>query len=122
MPIDSSQSHHPQYLSPDCRWFTSFVPRKGAEFSGGRIAKTLTGEYDKSRRILVAEAGTGIGKSLSYAQGAIPVAQTHQKKLVISTATVALRAADPQGPAVLPSPQRAAVSLHAGQGPPALLL
>jgi ATP-dependent DNA helicase DinG len=33
------------------------------------IAKTLTGEYDRSRRILVAEAGTGIGKSLSYAQG-----------------------------------------------------
>ncbi|MGL4716926.1 MAG: ATP-dependent DNA helicase DinG, partial [Aeromonas sp.] len=35
--------------------------------------------------------GTGIGKSLSYAQGAIPVARLAQKKLVISTATVALQ-------------------------------
>ncbi len=68
-----------------------FVPRKEQNFLVAEIAKTLTGEYDKSRRILVAEAGTGIGKSLSYAQGAIPVARLTQKKLVISTATVALQ-------------------------------
>jgi ATP-dependent DNA helicase DinG len=46
-----------------------FVPRKEQNFLVAEIAKTLTGEYDRSRRILVAEAGTGIGKSLSYAQG-----------------------------------------------------
>ncbi|MBS4686048.1 ATP-dependent DNA helicase DinG [Aeromonas sobria] len=69
----------------------SFVPRKEQNFLVAEIAKTLTGEYDKQRRILVAEAGTGIGKSLSYAQGAIPVARLTQKKLVISTATVALQ-------------------------------
>ncbi|WP_421226535.1 ATP-dependent DNA helicase DinG [Aeromonas jandaei] len=68
-----------------------FVPRKEQNFLVAEIAKTLTGEYDKQRRILVAEAGTGIGKSLSYAQGAIPVARLTQKKLVISTATVALQ-------------------------------
>ncbi len=68
-----------------------FVPRKEQNFLVAEIAKTLTGEYEKSRRILVAEAGTGIGKSLSYAQGAIPVARLTQKKLVISTATVALQ-------------------------------
>ena len=42
-----------------------FVPRKEQNFLVAEIAKTLTGEYDKQRRILVAEAGTGIGKSLS---------------------------------------------------------
>ncbi|TNJ16714.1 ATP-dependent DNA helicase DinG [Aeromonas sobria] len=68
-----------------------FVPRKEQNFLVAEIAKTLTGEYDKQRRILVAEAGTGIGKSLSYAQGAIPVARLTQKKLVLSTATVALQ-------------------------------
>ncbi|MGL5596770.1 MAG: ATP-dependent DNA helicase DinG [Aeromonas sp.] len=68
-----------------------FVPRKEQNFLVAEIAKTLIGEYDKQRRILVAEAGTGIGKSLSYAQGAIPVARLTQKKLVISTATVALQ-------------------------------
>lgn len=41
-----------------------FVPRKEQNFLVAEIAKTLTGEYDKQRRILVAEAGTGIGKSL----------------------------------------------------------
>ena len=39
----------------------------------------------------MAEAGTGIGKSLSLCPGAIPVARLTQKKLVISTATVALQ-------------------------------
>ncbi|MGL5031835.1 MAG: ATP-dependent DNA helicase DinG [Aeromonas sp.] len=68
-----------------------FMPRKEQNFLVAEIAKTLIGEYDKQRRILVAEAGTGIGKSLSYAQGAIPVARLTQKKLVISTATVALQ-------------------------------
>lgn len=68
-----------------------FMPRKEQNFLVAEIAKTLTGEYDRSRRILVAEAGTGIGKSLSYAQGAIPVARLGQKKLIISTATVALQ-------------------------------
>nr|AAD56397.1 putative ATP-dependent helicase [Aeromonas hydrophila] len=68
-----------------------FVPRKEHNFLVAEIAQTLTGEYDKQRLILVAEAGTGIGKSLSYAQGAIPVARLTQKKLVISTATVALQ-------------------------------
>ncbi|MFR9718640.1 ATP-dependent DNA helicase DinG [Aeromonas diversa] len=68
-----------------------FVPRREQNFLVAEIAKTLSGEYDKSRRILVAEAGTGIGKSLSYAQGAIPLARLLQKKLIISTATVALQ-------------------------------
>lgn len=41
--------------------------------------------------MLVAEAGTGIGKSLSYLMAVIPVAVVNKRKVVISTATVALQ-------------------------------
>ncbi|NMS01949.1 ATP-dependent DNA helicase DinG, partial [Vibrio parahaemolyticus] len=44
-----------------------------------------------SNRIIVAEAGTGIGKSLSYLMATIPVAVMNNRKVVISTATVALQ-------------------------------
>ncbi|WPC73128.1 ATP-dependent DNA helicase DinG [Vibrio porteresiae] len=69
----------------------NFVPRRAQNYLVAEIAKTLCGEYHKSTRILVAEAGTGIGKSLSYLMGAIPVALSNQRKIVISTATVALQ-------------------------------
>lgn len=39
----------------------------------------------------MAEAGTGIGKSLAYLIGGIPFALFNNKKLLISTATVALQ-------------------------------
>lgn len=39
----------------------------------------------------VVEAGTGTGKTVAYALAAIPVAQALDKKIVISTATVALQ-------------------------------
>ncbi|MGL5949145.1 MAG: ATP-dependent DNA helicase DinG [Aeromonas sp.] len=68
-----------------------FVLRKEQNYLIAEITKTLCGEYHPDRRILVAEAGTGIGKSLSYAQGAIPFAVLAKKKLIISTATVALQ-------------------------------
>lgn len=41
-------------------------------------------------RMLV-EAGTGIGKTLAYLLGALPIAQAFNKKLVVSTATVTLQ-------------------------------
>ena len=65
--------------------------RKEQNFLVAEIAKTLAGEYNKQRRILVAEAGTGIGKSLAYLLGGIAVAMNQNKKLVISTATVTLQ-------------------------------
>ncbi|NQZ83339.1 MAG: ATP-dependent DNA helicase DinG, partial [Colwellia sp.] len=55
------------------------------------IAKTLAGEYDKTRKIIIIEAGTGTGKSLAYSLGAIPLAISRSKKVCISTATVALQ-------------------------------
>lgn len=69
----------------------NFVPRRAQNYLVAEIAKTLCGEYHNKNRIIVAEAGTGIGKSLSYLMAAIPVAFLSQRKVVISTATVALQ-------------------------------
>ena len=69
----------------------NFVPRRAQNYLVADIAKTLCGEYHKTNRMLVAEAGTGIGKSLAYLMGTIPVAVLNNRKVVISTATVALQ-------------------------------
>lgn len=69
----------------------NFHPRKQQTFLIAEIAKTLAGDYSKTRKIITIEAGTGTGKSLAYALGAIPLALTRQKKVCISTATVALQ-------------------------------
>ena len=42
----------------------SFVPRKEQNYLVAEIVKVLSGQYGVGKRILVAEAGTGIGKSL----------------------------------------------------------
>ena len=68
-----------------------FKARKAQNYLVAEIAKVLAGNYDKSRRILVAEAGTGIGKSLAYILAGLPVALRANKKLIISTATVTLQ-------------------------------
>jgi len=68
-----------------------FKARKAQNYLVAEIAKVLAGNYDKHRRILVAEAGTGIGKSLAYILAGLPVALRLNKKLIISTATVTLQ-------------------------------
>lgn len=68
-----------------------FNPRKQQTFLIAEIAKTLAGEYSKDRKIITIEAGTGTGKSLAYTLGAIPLALSRDKKVCISTATVALQ-------------------------------
>jgi len=69
----------------------NFNPRKQQTFLIAEIAKTLAGDYDKLRKIITIEAGTGTGKSLAYSLGAIPLALTKKKKVCIATATVALQ-------------------------------
>ncbi|RLV60333.1 ATP-dependent DNA helicase DinG [Parashewanella curva] len=69
----------------------NFVSRREQNYMVAEISKTLAGEYDKHRRIVVVEAGTGIGKSLSYLLGTIPLALEQKKKVIIATATVALQ-------------------------------
>jgi len=70
---------------------SNFNPRKQQTFLIAEIAKTLAGEYSKDRKIITIEAGTGTGKSLAYSLGAIPLALSRDKKVCISTATVALQ-------------------------------
>ena len=70
---------------------TNFNPRKQQTFLIAEIAKTLAGDYDKVRKIITIEAGTGTGKSLAYALGSIPLALSRHKKVCIATATVALQ-------------------------------
>ena len=70
---------------------TNFNPRKQQTFLIAEIAKTLAGDYDKARKIITIEAGTGTGKSLAYALGSIPLALSRNKKVCIATATVALQ-------------------------------
>ena len=41
--------------------------------------------------IAVIEAGTGTGKTLAYLAAALPVAMAREKKLLVSTATIALQ-------------------------------
>lgn len=69
----------------------NFIPRRAQNYLVAEMAKTLCGEYHKQNRIMVAEAGTGIGKSLAYLMAVIPSAVLNNRKVVISTATVALQ-------------------------------
>ncbi|MGB0937807.1 MAG: ATP-dependent DNA helicase DinG [Colwellia sp.] len=69
----------------------NFNPRPQQTFLIAEMAKTLAGEYSKDRKIITVEAGTGTGKSLAYSLGAIPIALSKDKKVCISTATVALQ-------------------------------
>lgn len=58
----------------------NFRSRREQNYMVAEISKTLAGEYDKQRRIMVIEAGTGIGKSLAYILGTIPLALASKKK------------------------------------------
>lgn len=60
----------------------NFRSRREQNYMVAEISKTLAGDYDKNRRIIVVEAGTGIGKSLSYILGTIPLALASKKKSV----------------------------------------
>ncbi|WP_428088302.1 ATP-dependent DNA helicase DinG [Candidatus Thioglobus sp.] len=55
------------------------------------ISKTLAGEYQNSNPIICVEAPTGTGKTFAYLLSAIPIAKANNKKLIISSANVALQ-------------------------------
>ncbi len=74
-------------------------PRYGQRLMIADIARIL-GNIDKdsddldnpkSTHIATLEAGTGTGKTIAYLVAALPIAQEHKKKLIISTATIALQ-------------------------------
>ncbi len=73
-------------------------PRHGQKLMIAAVARTLgnvasddDGQRVGEEHVCVVEAGTGTGKTVAYALAAIPAAQAQGKKLVISTATVALQ-------------------------------
>ncbi len=73
-------------------------PRYGQKLMIAEIAKTLgnielddEGERTSEGHVCVVEAGTGTGKTVAYLLAAIPIARALGKKLVVSTATVALQ-------------------------------
>ncbi len=65
-----------------------FKPRRGQRQMIAQIARSLSADED---RIAVVEAGTGTGKTAAYCLAAIPLAQSLNKTIVLSTATVALQ-------------------------------
>ena len=55
------------------------------------ISKTLCGDYKDSNKILCVEAPTGTGKTFAYLLSSIPIAKSNKKKLIVSSANVALQ-------------------------------
>lgn len=73
-------------------------PRYGQKLMIAAIAKTLgsieldgAGKRTSEGGVCVVEAGTGTGKTVAYLLGVIPIAKALGKKVVVSTATVALQ-------------------------------
>ncbi len=67
-----------------------YRPRRCQKQMIASIANTL-GSTTEDGNICVVEAGTGTGKTIAYALAAVPLAQAQKKKIVISTATIALQ-------------------------------
>ena len=65
-----------------------FKPRRGQREMIACVAKTVS---QSESRIAIIEAGTGTGKTASYCLASIPIALSQGKRLIISTATVALQ-------------------------------
>ena len=79
----------------------SLTPRWGQRQMIAEIANTLAripseGEVHNAPgeappAVCVIEAGTGTGKTIAYAVASIPMAQALNKRLIVSTATIALQ-------------------------------
>ena len=81
---------------------SGYRARPGQREMAAHIAHTLSGVTPgddsvasdaalPARGIAVVQAGTGVGKSAAYASTVIPLALAQQKRVIISTATVALQ-------------------------------
>lgn len=76
----------------------SLSARQGQKLMIAEIARTLgsierddQGERRSDEHVCVLEAGTGTGKTLAYLLSALPIAKARGKRLIVSTATVALQ-------------------------------
>ena len=87
-----------QGLYRECIKALDLKPRYGQRVMIAEVAKSLAaiseddkGERNNEQGIVVVEAGTGTGKTLADLLASLPVAIEKEKKLIISTATVALQ-------------------------------
>ncbi len=84
--------------------YSSFLSNRGLKARYGQkmmiaeVARTLAsiqsdceGFREGGGHICVTEAGTGTGKTMAYLLASVPIAQSRKKKVVVSTATVALQ-------------------------------
>jgi len=76
----------------------SLTPRYGQRLMMAEIARTLggirmddEGKRQNDTHVCVLEAGTGTGKTLAYLLSALPIAKAQGKRLILSTATIALQ-------------------------------
>ncbi len=90
---DTIQSAYSQFLNKN-----QLTARYGQKLMIADIARTLSaittdtdGQRQSNNHIAILEAGTGTGKTIAYLLSVIPIAQALGKKVVISTATVALQ-------------------------------
>ena len=96
--LSSESKERIQALYRECIKALDLKPRYGQRVMIAEIAKSLgaiheddKGQRDNDNGIAVVEAGTGTGKTLAYLLAALPMAIEKEKKLLISTATVALQ-------------------------------
>ncbi|MBY4676935.1 ATP-dependent DNA helicase DinG [Marinobacterium arenosum] len=69
-------------------------PRGGQKQMIAVVANTLASagrQQGEGENLCLVEAGTGTGKTIAYLLAAVPIAQKQGKKVVVSTATVALQ-------------------------------
>ena len=70
---------------------SNFSNRSSQNKMIAEIARTLSGEYPNSNKILCVEAPTGTGKTMAYLISCLPIAKANKKKLIIACANVALQ-------------------------------
>lgn len=87
------QASYSQYLKAK-----GHNPRYGQKLMIAAIARVLggieldpEGDRESEGHICVVEAGTGTGKTVAYLLAALPIARALGKKVVVSTATIALQ-------------------------------
>ncbi len=88
--IPHELKQHIQQAYTDYLESRQLKPRYGQKLMIAEIVKGLL-DTDQSPPICVVEAGTGTGKTVAYLLAMLPLAKHLGKKLVLSTATVALQ-------------------------------
>ncbi|MEY4589856.1 MAG: ATP-dependent helicase DinG [Pseudomonadota bacterium] len=88
--IQTSYRTYLQSLQLQARYGQKLMIAQIARTLGG-VSLSQDGERFGANHVCVVEAGTGTGKTVAYLLSAIPMAKARKKKVVISTATIALQ-------------------------------